>query len=405
MALANAGCVVEAVCPHGHPLSKVRSVRRTHIYSGLAPLFSLANGIANSSPDMIIPGDDLCTRHLHHLYRRELKRGPKGAAICKLIVRSFGSPDSFPVVYERATFMRLAQEEGVRAPKTAVINDLDDLRRWTTEFGFPTVLKADGTSGGDGVRMVRTLDEATGAFHKLKAPPLLARAAKRALVDSDKTLLWPSLLRHQSQVSAQTLITGHEATSTVACWQGTVLAGLHFEVVNKKYAAGPATVMRLIDNVEMTSAVEKMVRRLNLSGTHGFDFMLEASSGAAYLIEINPRITQVAHLTLGSGRDLPAALTAALLGSNLQPSPRVTENDIITLFPQEWMRDPASLFIQSGYHDVPWGEPELIRACIRHALNNNQSKPRKRREQAAAPNSADSFPALIKPELNKTHHE
>jgi biotin carboxylase len=301
--------------------------------------------------------------------------------------------------------MRLAQEEGVRAPKTAVINDLDDLRRWTTEFGFPTVLKADGTSGGDGVRMVRTLDEATGAFHKLKAPPLLARAAKRALVDSDKTLLWPSLLRHQSQVSAQTLITGHEATSTVACWQGTVLAGLHFEVVNKKYAAGPATVMRLIDNVEMTSAVEKMVRRLNLSGTHGFDFMLEASSGAAYLIEINPRITQVAHLTLGSGRDLPAALTAALLGSNLQPSPRVTENDIITLFPQEWMRDPASLFIQSGYHDVPWGEPELIRACIRHALNNNQSKPRKRREQAAAPNSADSFPALIKPELNKTHHE
>jgi hypothetical protein len=163
--------------------------------------------------------------------------------------------------------------------------------------------------------------------------------------------------------------------------------------------------MRLLDNVEMTSAVEKMVRRLNLSGTHGFDFMLEASSGAAYLIEINPRITQVAHLTLGSGRDLPAALTAALLGSNLQPSPRVTENDIITLFPQEWMRDPASLFIQSGYHDVPWGEPELIRACIRHALNNNQSKPRKRREQAAAPNSADSFPALIKPELNKTRHE
>jgi hypothetical protein len=81
------------------------------------------------------------------------------------------------------------------------------------------------------------------------------------------------------------------------------------------------------------------------------------------------------------------------------------EGNTITLFPQEWMRDPASLFIQSGYHDVPWGEPELIRACIRHALNNNQSKPRKRREQAAAPNSADSFPALIKPELNKTHHE
>jgi hypothetical protein len=405
MALANAGCVVEAVCPHGHPLSKVRAVRRIHIYSGLAPLFSLANGIANSSPDMVIPGDDLCTRHLHHLYRRELRRGPKGVAICNLIVRSFGSPDSFPIVYERATFMRLAKEEGVRAPKTAVINGLDDLRRWIAEFGFPTVLKADGTSGGDGVRIVQTFDEATSAFHKLKAPPLLARAAKRALVDSDKTLLWPSLLRHRSQVSAQTLITGHEATSTVACWQGNVLAGLHFEVVNKKYAAGAATVVRLIDNAEMTSAVEKMVRRLNLSGIHGFDFMLEANSGAAYLIEINPRITQVAHLTLGPGRDLPAALTAALLGSSLQPSPKVTENDTITLFPQEWMRDPASPFIQSGYHDVPWGELELVRACVQHALNNNQLKPRTRQLHATAPDRADTFPALIKPELNKTRHE
>jgi hypothetical protein len=206
-------------------------------------------------------------------------------------------------------------------------------------------------------------------------------------------------------VSAQTLITGHEATSTVACWQGTVLAGLHFEVVNKKYAAGPATVMRLIDNVEMTRAVEKMVRRLNLSGMHGFDFMLEASSGAAYLIEINPRITQVAHLALGSGRDLPAALTAALLGSNLQPSPKVTENDTITLFPQEWMRDAESPFIQSGYHDVPWGEPELVRACIQHALNSNESKTRTRREQATAPHGADSFPGVIKPELNESRHE
>jgi hypothetical protein len=371
----------------------------------LAPLLSLANGIVNSSPDMIIPGDDLSTRHLHHLYRRELKRGPKGAAICNLIARSFGSPDSFPIVYERATFMRFAKEEGVRAPKTAVINNLEDLQRWTAEFGFPTVLKADGTSGGDGVRIVRTVDEATSAFHKLKAPPLLARAAKRALVDSDKTLIWPSLLRHRYQVSAQTLITGHEATSTVACWQGTVLAGLHFEVVNKKYTAGPATVMRLIDNAEMTSAVEKMVRRLSLSGLHGFDFMLESNTGNAYLIEINPRTTQVGHLTLGAGRDLPAALTAALLGTTVQAAPRVTEHDTIALFPQEWTRDPASPFIQSGYHDVPWGEPELVRACIQHALNSNESKTRTRREQATAPHGADSFPGVIKPELNESRHE
>jgi hypothetical protein len=42
----------------------------------------------------------------------------------------------------------------------------------------------------------------------------------------------------------------------------------------------------------------------------------------------------------------------------------VTESDTIALFPQEWMRDPASEYLTSGYHDVPWEEPELIRACV-----------------------------------------
>jgi len=136
-------------------------------------------------------------------------------------------------------------------------------------------------------------------------------------------------------------------------------------VLKKGYSAGPATVLRLIEDVEMATAAEKMVRRLNLSGLHGFDFMLESETGNVYLIEINPRATQVGHLTLGSGRDLPAALYAAVSGEALKAAPKVTENDTIALFPQEWVRDPASAFLRSGYHDVPWEEPELVRVCLR----------------------------------------
>jgi carbamoylphosphate synthase large subunit len=385
MALAKAGCNVEAVCPARHPLSKTSAVRRTHTYHGLTPLMSLAKAIGTAKPDLIVPGDDLSTRHLHHLYRRESGRGQKGAQTCTLIERSFGAPESFPIVYERAAFMRLAEEEGIRAPKAGIIANFEELRRWTAQMGFPIVLKADGTSGGDGVRIAQTLEEAALAFRTLQAPPLLARAAKRALVDGDKTLMWPSLLRHRSVVSAQTFVEGHEATSTVACWKGAVLAGLHFEVINKRYAAGPATVMRLIDNPGMSAAVEKMVRRLNLSGLHGFDFMLEEQTGNAYLIEINPRTTQVGHLTLGSGLDLPAALYAAVSGNAVQPAPKVTENDVIALFPQEWMRDPASPFLCSGYHDVPWEEPELLRACVRHARKMKVLKAKQKWDPALSP--------------------
>jgi Carbamoyl-phosphate synthase L chain, ATP binding domain len=365
MALARAGSTVEAVCPTRHPLAKTRAVRRTFSYSGLAPLRSFASAIAATKPDLVIPGDDLATRHLHSLYHQARSHGDRGAEVCALIVRSLGAPESFPVEYARTTFMDVAREEGIRVPTTQVVANLDDLRKWIAQAGFPFVLKANGTSGGYGVRIVHSPEEAERALRTLHAPPSLARAAKRTLIDHDVTLVAPALLRRRPVVNGQTFVAGREATSAIACWQGAVLAALHFEVVEKRNSTGPATVVRLIENVEMSATAEKMVRRLHLSGLHGFDFMLEEQTGAAHLIEMNPRATQVGHLSLGPGRDIPAALYSALSGKPIQVAAKVTERDTIALFPQEWIRDPESGFLQSAYHDVPWEETELIQDCVR----------------------------------------
>jgi hypothetical protein len=363
MALAKAGFTVGAVCPSGHSLGKVSAVQQTHAYHGLAPLMSFDDAIAAVKPDLIVPADDCATRHLHQLNARDRRHGHAGA-LGALIERSLGAPESFPVVNARSAFMQVAAESDVRGAETQVITNTAELREWTARVGFPVVLKADGSSGGDGVRIVHTLEDAERALRSLQAPPLLARAAKRALVDQDQTLVWPSLLRRRSVVNAQAFVSGGEATSTIACWKGTVVASLHFEVLKKADSAGHATVVRLIENDEMSSAAEKVVRRLNLSGLLGLDFILENQTGDAYLLEINPRATQVGHLTLGPGRDLPAALYAAVSGKALQASPPVTEKDTISLFPQEWIRDPESEYLRSGHHDVPWEEPELVRACI-----------------------------------------
>lgn len=384
VALANAGCVVEAVCPDSHPVCATSAVQRLHAYKGLAPVRSLTKAIESAKPDLIVPGDDLSTHYLHLLYRRALESGTAGAPICAVIERSLGSPASFSVVESRDAFMQQAEEEGIRVPKTRAIPNLGALRQWIAEFGYPAVLKADGTSGGYGVRIVHTVEKAERAFRALQAPPLLARAVKRALINRDGSLIWPSLLRRRSAVSVQTFVEGHDATSTVACWQGNVLGALHFQVINKRYASGPATVMRWIDNACMSESVAKMVRRLNLSGVHGFDFILHAQSSDAYLIEINPRTTQVGHLTLGMGRDLPAALYAAVTDTPIQPARKLTDNDTIALFPQEWMRDPNSPFLQSAYHDVPSGEPELLRSCIRSGQKQNALDTQQRFDQAFA---------------------
>jgi hypothetical protein len=365
MALAKAGFTVEAICPSRHPLSKTGAVKETYAYHGLAPIASFASAISHAQPDLIIPGDDLATQHLHEMYHRKNGTGKAGEAICALLERSLGSPESFAVVYARTRFMELAQEEGVRVPKTEVIANLEGLGKWVASRGLPTALKTDGSSGGDGVRIVHTTEGAVRAFRSLAHPPLWARAAKRALINQDTTLVWSSLLRRHPTVNAQAFVAGQEATSTVACWKGNVLAALHCEVLSKVDSTGHATVMRLIEDAEMPAATEKMVRRLNLSGIHGFDFIREAQTGNAYLLEINPRTTQVGHLALGPGRDLAAALYAAVSGNAVQAAPAVTEKDTIALFPQEWKRDAASPFLWSAYHDVPWEAPELVLAGIR----------------------------------------
>ena len=365
MALSQAGFTVDVICPTRHPVKTTTAVRRLHPYSGLAPLTSLLEAIAAAKPDLIIPSDDLASRHLHDLHGAELRDGNSGSSVCALIERSLGARDSFSIVYQRAAVLKLAREAGIRVPDSRVIRDQGDLARWIERMGLPVVLKSNGTSGGEGVRIVHTPEDAHDAFQVLSAPPPFIRAVKRALADQDLTLIPPMLLRRGCVVSAHTFVAGRDATSLVACCNGVVLAALHFEVINKQDSTGPASVLRVVDNPEMSDAAEKIVRRLNLSGLHGFDFLLEAETGKAYLIELNPRTTQVAHLRLGPGRDLPAALYAVVSGNVLQEAAKVTENETITLFPQEWTRNPESPFLLSGYHDIPWEEPELIRACLR----------------------------------------
>ncbi len=358
MALAAVGCEIDSVTPFGHPILVTRVPGRHWPYQALSPVRSLAQAIQDSQPDLLLPCDDRATAHLHALYRVTSSK-----KLHSLIVKSLGPEESFYATASRCAFMSLAEQESIPVPNTAIVASPVELRKWLAEYGFPAFVKADGTSGGTGVKMVTSFEEADRAYKLLCAPPPWLRVTKRSVIDRDPTLVLPAILRRRPTVSVQRHIAGREATSAVFCWKGDVLGNTAVDVVRTLNATGPSTVVRLTDNPGMVLAAVKMARALNLSGFYGLDFMIEEQTGTAYLIELNARATQTAHLALGEGHDLAAAAYSALTESPIATRPKVTEKDTIALFPGEWFTDPKSPYLQSAYHDVPWEEPKLVRQC------------------------------------------
>ena len=141
------------------------------------------------------------------------------------------------------------------------------------------------------------------------------------------------------------------------CRQGKVLAGLSVEALQTSRPAGPASVVRIIDSPDMTEATARLVKRLGLSGFVGFDFMIHAGSGRAYLLEMNGRPTPICHIALDRSTDMISAL-----GEPFTVTRRALNIDspIIALFPEEIWRDPDSHYLRSACHDVPHHAAEFV---------------------------------------------
>jgi predicted ATP-grasp superfamily ATP-dependent carboligase len=256
--------------------------------------------------------------------------------------------------------MTLLDELDVRVPETRTVNSADQVEEWLAQFGFPAVLKADGTSGGEGVKIVHTIPEALRAYKTLHAPLATVVAAKRTFIDHDSNCIVPWLMQQSRQVSIQRFVAGPDATVAVACWQGEALASIDAEVLQTSKPKGPATIIRLCRNAERLNAVQKIVRKLGFTGLCGFDFMMDAANGDAYLIEMNARATQTCSLPLGSQASLISFFCSAISGQPFTDHPLLLAGDTIALFPMAWQGDTSSDLFQSCYHDVPMDEPELV---------------------------------------------
>jgi hypothetical protein len=346
-------CTVRAVCPAGHPLTHVVGIRHAYRYGGLFPLSSLRSALRDCQPDVVIPCDDGVVAQLHALHRLD-------PSLRAVIERSVGPPESYPALESRYQFLSAATELGIRVPRTRKVDKPDDLVAWHREIGPGAVLKVDGESGGNGVRICHSLDESLAAWRELREPCSAATAWKRFAIDRDPLALWLRRQHSSREVTAQEFITGRPANSMVVCRRGELLSSVSVVVVAAQGSTGAATIVRVIQNESMKKAAELVVARLRLSGFYGLDFILESGSGIPHLIEMNPRCTQLGHLELAGDGCLAGVLSAVLRGEPRPPIQNPVRGNMIALFPQALAAGATCRpYIDAGYHDVPSEEPRL----------------------------------------------
>lgn len=332
-AFAAVGAQVQALAPPSSILARSRHPVRQHLYSSLAPMDCLNQAIAAAKPDLIVPCDDLAAR---------------------LVTQVQGEP-----LPGRLDFLSRAAEAGAPVAASEDIAAEKDLGAAIARLGLPLVLKLDHSWGGEGVLLASSRQEATKAFRRLGRQSRF-RNILRALRGRGMHFLTQALYPVLPRITAQRFISGTAATSSLACWRGEVVAGHHFDVRVMTTPTSPASVIAISECRQMAACAETVARAFHLSGLFGLDYIRD-DRGQIHLLEMNRRATPTMHLALE--QDLTASLLQAA-GFAASFRPPVTDKKQIALFPREWLRDPASPWLARAYHDVPWDDPEVMRACV-----------------------------------------
>jgi hypothetical protein len=376
ISLRRSGLAVDALCPTPHALWHTEAVDRYARYRRWRPIGSLRRAIRDFAPTLLVPSDDPALLLIAALYRDCQRRDDAVARnIAELIERSLGPAGSFDVTVSRSSFMRTVHRCAIRAPETLELNSAAELRQFCARAQFPIVLKRDGSFGGRGVAIVRSLEEATAAYTQLTMPQPLRSCIKDLVLRFDLQPIFRRLFSLPEAITSQSYVKGSPAHRAVLCWRGEVLAGISARAVETNPApSGPATVVEAISDPEMEAAVRAIARNLGLSGFCGFDFVIEETTDLPFLVELNARATPS---SLIDGTAQTDAMFRAITG-RAAPADQAARNNArvdqntIAFFPQEWVRCPESQHLKTAYSHVPWDEPTLLTYIVSAVIEDRR---------------------------------
>jgi hypothetical protein len=356
---AHAGCKVAAVYPSkGHLLAATKAVASHFHMSLVDPGDSILKAMRESSASLAIPCDGMMARCLHTLYAG-LPSTPEGGVVARAIQTSLGDPTAFLVIDSRHEIQTAARTEGLSAIESYALGMAADPEKLARTVPFPWELKTDYSWGNRDDRVVENLAEAQDFIRLVSAPPSLATALKRVLVNADRTALCEWLHGRRSGLSAQRPREGPRAIMAAACWRGRMVANISAEIVAPNHRAAAPTLVRLMENREMEKTARRISDRLGLSGFHSFDFVLDRNTGLAWLTEFNSCASLLSHLVGGPGHDLVDAFLQHWRGRP-EVEARPVKGNRVAIFPSAWTANPKDPVLETEEYDVPREDPGLV---------------------------------------------
>ncbi len=346
-ALKRYGCEVGLVSRPNNFAAKTQFVDRMFLgtpNNEVEVIQDLVNAINAFKPDFIVPGLEPAVLMLQELHLR-IQQGQFSSVAepeQEAIRRSIFDPDQLPLFLSKIDFIDQISERGIRTPAQREVVTLGDADAFVREFGYPVVLKPDrGYAGSD----VHICDDEDHLF--------------LALASRSNGQRW----------CIQQFIDGPTAMVQFFAKDGVVQDAYSIaRLETDPSPAGPATVVQVIENQEMLAAATEIAALMDYNGFGSGQFVLPAgSAGMAFLYEANMRLGVCMHLGDYFGIDLVKSFVQATTGKEMRQG-SLQSGATIALYPQEPLRDPASVYM-SGSVDIPTDDPELL-SCYQSLIQS-----------------------------------
>jgi hypothetical protein len=363
-ALQRAGFEVGVACSERSVLITTRFRDRTfilpHRFCGETILRKLIEIVRDWQPDLLLPADDnavLFLSRVNQLVSTTSQNDTDGLAV--LLRRSLGKLESLTEATSKQRTIERARRLGLRVPSGCVVESTATALDFARSSGFPVVLKRSFSWGGSGVTICHEESDLLQTWQRLwwrcKVKNRLYTWCDRLRGRRAASFWMPA----DQSITINQYIPGEPAMCQVVAVNGRVLAGAAAHKIQcTPDAKGPSSVLRFVAGGEMLQMASALTCAWELTGFLSFDFMVDAAD-RPWLVECNPRATAIAHLSRLTGDDLCELYYRHFAGIPESVAPKRRELEV-ALFPQEWRRDPASPYLTSIYHDVPWDDLDLM---------------------------------------------